>query len=221
MDQTNGEIFYNLGFIANKNEEYELAKYYLSYAIECGYLHKDLYNQLSITYINLEDHIHLIPILYEALYIDPNNQNLIYDLGVAYYKIGFYKKSIEILERYFSTHPQDATAAYYLGTSYYNIEDYKNAHYYLSLINNNSDYEILFYLGLCNYNLGEYNKSIRLYKKSLIINPKNKYAIYALGQTYISLGNKKDAKRQLKTLMNLDQEIFDLLKISFDIKFES
>ena len=58
-------------------------------------------------------------------------------------------------------------------------------------------------------------------KKSLIINPKNKYAIYALGQSYINLGNKKDAKRQLKTLMNLDRDLFDLLKTSFDIKFES
>ena len=53
------------------------------------------------------------------------------------------------------------------------------------------------------------------------INPNNKYAIYALGQTYITLGNRKDAKKQLKTLMNIDISLFELLKESFNLKFES
>jgi len=220
MKQSNGQIFYNLGFIANKNGEYELAKNYLFNAIECDYLTKDLYLQLSYAHIESKDFVDLIPILYDGLHIDPNNQNLLYDLGVSYYKIGFYKQAIKILEQYFPKHQEDLTVAYYLGISYYHNKNYQKGSYYLNIVNNNSDYEILFYLGLCAYQLEEYNKSIILYKKSLIINPNNQYAIYSLGQCYIYIGDKKNAKRQLKTLMNTDISLFELLKISFDIKFD-
>ena len=67
--------------------------------------------------------------------------------------------------------------------------------------------------------LKNYSKAIRAFKKSLIINPRNEYTIYALGQAYIESGNKRDAKRQLKALMNLDSALFELLKISFEANF--
>ena len=65
-----------------------------------------------------------------------------------------------------------------------------------------------------------YRKAIPFYKKSLIINPQNSYAIYLLGQTYIVLGNKKEAKRQLKLLTDLDTILFETLKLSFNTKFD-
>ena len=108
-----------------------------------------------------------------------------------------------------------------MGVAYFKIKDYKSALYYLELANNNSDYEILYYLGTCHYHLKNYSKSVRFFKKSLIINPQNEYTIYSLGQAYIESDNKRDAKRQLKTLMNLDSKLFELLKISFDSKFET
>ena len=184
-------------------------------------MNSDVYLQLSATHIALEDFINLIPYLHNGLYIEPNNSNLLYNLGVSYYETGLYNKSIKILEEYFIQNQNDLTSAYYLGMAYYYNEDYSKSYYYLNLINNNSDHEILFYLGLCSYQLDEYNKSIRLFKKSLIIKPNNKYAIYALGQTYIALGDRKNSKKQLKTLMNLDISLFELLKESFDVKFDS
>ena len=42
---------------------------------------------------------------------------------------------------------------------------------------------------------------------------------HALGQAYIESNNKRDANRQLKALMNLDSELFELLKISFEANF--
>ena len=72
---------------------------------------------------------------------------------------------------------------------------------------------------MCQFHLKNYNKATRLFKKSLIIKPQNEYTVYALGQCYIELDNKRDAKRQLKSLMNLNSELFELLKISFDSKF--
>ena len=99
------------------------------------------------------------------------------------------------------------------------MKQYKSSLYYLELVNNSNDFEILYYLGSCHYELENYSKAIRAFKKSLIINPRNQYAIYALGQTYIESGNKRDANRQLKALMNFDSELFQLLKISFEAKF--
>ena len=58
----------------------------------------------------------------------------------------------------------------------------------------------------------KYQEAIPFYKKSLIINPQNPYAIYLLGQTYIILGDKKESKRLdwgIKILkMNLNKNTF-------------
>ena len=94
-DYSNGEVFYRLGFIAHKNKEYELAKNYLLNALDCGYMNSDVYLQLSATHIALEDFINLIPYLHNGLYIEPNNSNLLYNLGVSYYETGLYNKSIK------------------------------------------------------------------------------------------------------------------------------
>ena len=80
---------------------------------------------------------------------------------------------------------------------------------------------LLYYLGFCSYQLGDYTQSVRFYKKSLILSPNNPNAIYSLGQSYIDLNNKKEAKRQLKVLMGIDMSLFELLKLSFDTKFNS
>ena len=41
------------------------------------------------------DFLNLIPYLHNGLYIDPNNSDLLYNLGVSYYETGLYKKSIK------------------------------------------------------------------------------------------------------------------------------
>jgi len=108
---------------------------------------------------------------------------------------------------------------FFFTSTFFKIKKYKSALYYLDLANNSSDPEILYYLGSSYYELQNYSKAIRVFKKSLIINPKNEYAIYALGQAYIESDNKRDSKRQLKSLMNFNNELFELLKVSFDAKF--
>jgi len=219
-DEIDGEIFYYLGFIANKNGEYELAKNHLFSAYECGYSTNDLYNQFAISYDKTKDYRDMIFILNEGLNFNPNNQNIIYYLGIAYYEIGFYTKAIQLLKNYYLYNPDDLTAAYTIGMAYFKNEDYINSFKYLNISNSNDDYEILYYLASCKYHLQKYQEAIPFYKKSLIINPQNPYAIYLLGQTYILLGDKKESKRQLKLLKDLDDILFETLKLSFNTKFD-
>ena len=214
-----GEVFYYLGFIANQTKNYDLAINYFLDSKRCGYTNINLYYQLSYACIQMNNYVQIISILHEGLYYHPDDYNLLYDLGLSYYELGLYSESIDILNQYFIQNNTDLTAAYLMGVSYLKIKKYKTALYYLELIDGRSDYEILYYLGICNFHLKNYNKAIRLFKKSLIINPQNEYTVYALGQCYIEAENKRDAKRQLKSLMNLDSELFELLKVSFDSKF--
>jgi len=214
-----GEIFYYLGYIANQTKEHDLAINYLLDSRQCGYANINLYSQLSYAGIQTKNYAEIIPFLHEGLYYNPNDYNLLYDLGVSYYELGLYDESIKVLSQYFIKNSTDLTAAYLMGVSYSKIKKYKLAKYYLELIDDNSDDEILYYLGICNFKLQNYNKAIRLFKKSLIINPQNAYTVYTLGQCYIESDNKRDAKRQLKSLMNLNPELFELLKASFDSKF--
>ena len=216
----NGEFYYYLGFIANQNQEYNLAHNYFVSATECGYSNILLYNQLSYSLLQMKKYTELIPILHEGLYYNPDNYDLLYNLAFSYYHLELYDEAVNIFKQYFIKNNNDLTAAYLMGVSYFKIKQYKSALYYLDLANNNSDSEILHYLGASFYELEKYSKAIRSFKKSLIINPKNEYTIYALGQAYIESDNKRDAKRQLKALMNLNQDLFELLKVSFDAKFE-
>ena len=221
LGQVNGEFYYYLGFIANQNLEFELAKNYLLYAIDCQYISTDLYEQLSIAYTKTKDFGNLIPLLHEALFIAPNNQQFVYYLGNAYYEIGVYDKSLEYLKQYYFKNEQDLYAAYLIGMSYFYNNNYIESKKYLSFANSNNDYETLYYLGHCSYHTKDYLNAIRFYKKSLIINPKNAYAIYSLGQSYINLNKKKEAKRQLRSLMNVNVFLFDLLQLAYNKQFNS
>ena len=219
-DEGEGETLYYLGYIANKNQDYELAKNYLFSAYECGYMSNDLYNQFAISYSKTNDFKNLIFILNQGLLFNPNNKNIIYHLGLAYYEVGFYDKTIELLKEYLLFNSDDLTATYIIGMAYFYTADYSNSFKYLNLTNTNDDYEILYHLGACKYHIGEYQSAIPFYKKSLIINPNNSFSIYLLGQSYIALGNKKESRRQLKLLMNLDAILFETLQLSFNEKFE-
>ena len=215
----NGEIFYYLGFIANQNQDYSLAYDYFLYSKDCGYNNIKLYDQLSYSLLQNNNYIELIPILHEGLYYNPNDYDLLFNLAFSYFNLGFYEEALNIFNQYFIKNNNDLTAAYLMGVSNFKIQKYSTAIYYLDLANNNSDSEILYYLGISHYKLKNYSKAVRAFKKSLIINPKNQYAIYGLGQTYIESENKRDSKRQLRSLMNTDQDLFELLKISYDSKF--
>ena len=67
----------------------------------------DLYNQFAISYDKTKDYRDMIFILNEGLNFNPNNQNIIYYLGLAYYEIGFYSKAIQLLKNYYlyNNHP--------------------------------------------------------------------------------------------------------------------
>ena len=214
-----GQTYYYLGFIANQNKKYDLAQDYFFYARECGYNSLNLYKQLSISLLEEKNYKDLIPIIHEGLYYHPDNYELLYNLAFSYFHIHLYKESIDIFKKYITKNNNDLTASYLLGVAYYKTKKYQSAMYYLESVNTSNDDEILFYIGSCNYELENYSKAIRAFKKSLIINPRNEFTIYALGQAYIESGNKRDANRQLKALLNSNSELFELLKISFEAKF--
>ena len=215
-----GEVYYFLGYIANKEGQFELAKNYLMSAYECDYISDELFNQFAFSFVETQDYKDMIHILNQGLNFNPNNLNILYYLGIGYYEIGFYDKSIQFLKEYLLYNANDLTATYKIGLAYFHNDNFSNAYKYLLKTDSNDDYEIFYYLGASKYNLNEYKSAIPYFKKSLIINPNNKFAIYLLGQSYIGLGDKKESKRQLRLLMNIDNSLFDTLKLAFDSKFD-
>jgi len=160
-------------------------------------------------------------LLNQGLQYNPNNLNIIYYLSSAYIENGIYGKAIELMEEYLIYNPNDLTALYRIGIAHFYNKDFNSAYKYLKLTRTNDDFEIFYYLGASKYNNNEYRNAIPYFKKSLIINPNNKFAVYLLGQCYISLGDKKESKRQLRLLLNVDTSLFETLKLSFNTKFET
>ncbi len=217
----NGEVFYFLGYIANKEEEYELAKNYLLSAYDCDFLSDDLFSQFALSLTNTKDYKLMIKLLNQGFLYNPNNLNIIFHLSNAYLETGNYDKAIELMEEYLIYNPNDLTALYRNGIAYFHKKDFNSAYKYLKRTKATDDFEIFYYLGASKYNSGEYRNAIPYFKKSLIINPNNKFAVYLLGQCYISLGDKKESKRQLRLLLNVDTSLFETLKLSFNTKFEA
>lgn len=68
-----------------------------------------------------------------------------------------------------------------------------------------------FNLGICHYNLKEYNPALKAFKKALALDPQNGEIIYSLGICYHQLGRFQEAMGQYRRLRFIDAKLADRL----------
>jgi TolA-binding protein len=149
-------------------------------------------------------------------------------LTSAYYESKDYKKAIEIYQDIFKKSPDlhDPKGYYFLGMSFYKVGNFKDALDILKkagsyLENSNKDKNLIdqgmskniteaidgvaLAIADSQFNLSNYNDSLKLYMEFLLKYPKSEkipYALYQVGSTYLKLNNKEKAKENFDKLVN-------------------
>jgi TolA-binding protein len=130
------------------------------------------------------------------------------------YHLHQYNKAVGLFKDFIAKYPHDklaGAALYSLGWSYFEMGDYQNAlPPFRNFLNNYKAPEIALYpydtdaklrMGDSYYALGEYDKAIQTYKKSVHDKPGGDYAVFQIGNCYFRQGQIYQAVRTFRQFM--------------------
>jgi len=128
----------------------------------------------------------LVIIYKKYLEFNPNQNEILFSLGLLYSYIGSYEKSIDSLLQYTELRDDNENAWYSLATSYSGVKQYDNAiSAYLKSIEINSNNEKSWNdLGATYFEAKQYDLAIKAYSKAVSINPNVAFPWGNLGQVY-------------------------------------
>jgi len=142
----------------------------------------------------------------ELLKEDPEDSDLLYNLGMCHTEIGEPKKAIELLNQSIQYNPLFANAYIALGVAYSKIDDLKNAKQYLlkaiSLSPDNS--YALKNLGGIFGKEGDYIKAVYYLERSFEINPHDSFTVYGLALSYKELEEFVKSEKYFKIFVHMD-----------------
>jgi len=155
-------------------------------------------------------------ILEELLKNNPEDINVLYNLGMCYTELNKTQQSIEMLNKCVELAPKHANACVALSFAYVKENNLTKAkEFLLKALEINPDNSFaLKNLGGIWGKLGDNPKALYFLKKSYDLNPDDPYTVYGLGVTYKELGDLENADRWFrKTLeMNAPPQIRELSK---------
>jgi len=146
------------------------------------------------------------PLLEETLTCDPNNIDVLYNLGMCYTELGLPDKAVIILIKCVELKPDFSNAHVALGFAYEKINDTKSAekHFLEAVkIDPNNSYALRNLGGLYG-KLSDLEKSIYYLERSFRINPSDPMTIYGLGYVYQRILDIERADQLFKQLLELE-----------------
>lgn len=166
---------------------------------------------------NLDDAIELLKsgrlrdgmeILETLVRNEPENVNVLYNLGMCYSELGNMDKSIETLEKCVRLAPQHANALAALGYSYSRKGEYEKA---LGKLKAALEIDPDNFFALKNHGavlakLGRYDKAITYLEKANRLLPDSPEVLYGLALAYQEKGDKKTADDLFKRLIEDDKD---------------
>lgn len=155
-------------------------------------------------------------VLKELLKNNPEDVNILYNLGMCYTELNQIQQAIEMLNKCIELAPKHSNAYVALSFAYVKENNLPKAKEFLLKaieIDPNNPYALKNLGGIWG-KLGDNVKSLYFLKKSYDSNPDDPFAVYGLGVTYQELGDLDNADMWFrKTLeMNAPQQLQDLSK---------
>ena len=139
---------------------------------------------------------------------DPENVNVLFNLGMCYSELGNIDKSIRTLEKCIRLAPQHANALTALGFSYSRKGDHEKALAKLDIALE-IDPDNFFALKNCGATLaklGRYEEAIRYLEKASRLVPDSPDVLYGLGLAYQENGNRRTADDLFKKVIEADKD---------------
>jgi tetratricopeptide (TPR) repeat protein len=147
-------------------------------------------------------------ILEDLVRTEPENVNVLYNLGMCYSELGNIEKSIDTLEKCVRLAPEHANALTALGFSYSRKGEHEKALAKLKLALE-IDPDNFFALKNCGATLakiGRYEEAIRYLQKALSLVPDTPEVLYGLGLAHKENGDVKTADELFKKVIQGDKD---------------
>lgn len=188
--------------------KYEKAIRSLHHALECSVAEPDVvYMNLAIEHQNLEQYMEATDFLLEALKINPNNEDAIYELAYCYELTKNYEEAISTFKRVIDKTPYNGHAWFNLGAAYQAFGEFEKA---LTAF----DYVILIdegfhaaYFNKANVlvRLDRHADAIELYKKALAFDILDSLIYFYIGDCYDHIGDFKNALVHFEKSLKKDE----------------
>ena len=136
---------------------------------------------------------------------NPEDINLLYNLGMCYTELNQPTKAIELLNKCIQLAPNYSNAHVALGFAYLKLDDLQKAkEYFLKAIEIDpvNSYALKNLGGLWG-KLGNNFKALFYLKRSFEANPNDPHTAYGLGITYLELGDLENADKYLKRTLEM------------------
>ncbi len=141
----------------------------------------------------------------ELLKQDPENEDILYNLGMLYTELGSPDSAVQLLKKCTEISPENANAHVALGFAYMNLGDLKSAkEYTLEALKIAPDNPFaLKNLGGIFGKEKEYQSAFYYLKKSYEINPQDPQTVYGLAFAYKSLNDLENAEKYFKDILDM------------------
>lgn len=201
LDPTSSLIMENLGSLwahrtdKNENESFRTAKLWFQQAI--GHeRHARLLTQLGATYVALNDHAAARNAFEDAIRVDPDYEEALYNLAVLDERVSPHK-SVELLERAIQIDPNYAMAHQVLGKLAQRAKDLTRAEYHFrrSLEINPADYWSNIYMANFLGVQGRNAEAEQIYRFATSLHPEISGGIEIFVHFLESIGKDEEAKK--------------------------
>ena len=140
----------------------------------------------------------------------PNNSPFLYNLiGSTFQKINRIESAIDSFEKVLLIDANNLAAMNNLGNVFKNLKQFTKAEtYYKNVLDRDQNYiNTLINYGSLKFDINDYQGSIKLYKKALVINGDISLLHYNLGLVYMSLGKNKEAEYHFNEVLRINPKI--------------
>ena len=146
-------------------------------------------------------------VLEELLKSDPQDKDILYNLGMCYTELDEPERAVEILSECVRCYPNYSNAYVALGFAHSRLADDKKARdYFLRALEiDPTNSYALRNLGSIYGKENDYGKAIECFEKSFSINQEDQLTAYGIGYTYFQTGKLDKAVEYFKVVIALDE----------------
>ena len=171
--------------------------------------HKDLSilpNLIGASYAGKKDHVNAISFFQKAIEIEPNNNEILNNLGKSQIELNQFEESISSFKQSLKIDKKNFDTFFNLGIALFELGYYDEAlDNYLIAISLNKNFDKLYYnAGIALSKIGKHKEAINYFEQTLKINKQNIKALNNLASEQINQGKYELAKYYLNQAITLD-----------------
>jgi tetratricopeptide (TPR) repeat protein len=217
IEPSNHMAYYNMVLIYANTNNCQRAIAIAEKGLEnCKEDHAAFYRLKANCLAEMKRYAEALPVYHKALILEPDNANLQYNLGYAYFMLKQWESAIIYLNSYIEQKDDEAgsytDALFYIGTSYNGIKKYKEAITYLDRAIERSNYHSYYYnKAEALSNMDNNQAALLVLNEAIALHPKIAMLYHKRYQVYKSLNQNEKASNDLKKAEQLDPNDGDIL----------